>query len=238
VSALETHRPRPPARVLLALRDHDLARRVERALELDGGFTVCGTASDAPAAVAGAMAAAPHLCVLEADLVGGTVSAIREITARLPETKVVVLTSAPDEMELVSVLRAGGSGYLATDTDAARLPHAFRDVVSGGTAVPRSLLIRLLEEFRDVAPRRRALVASSVGTELTSREWQVLNLLRRGFSTAQIARKLSISTPTVRSHRAAISKKISAEKQTAASSRHREPPAEPRRTASGGRSSA
>jgi DNA-binding NarL/FixJ family response regulator len=64
-------------------------------------------------------------------------------------------------------------------------------------------------EFRDRGPRRRTLVsAESGGAQLTSREWQVLELMRQGMTTAQIARRLVVSPATVRSHVAAILRKL------------------------------
>ncbi len=70
-------------------------------------------------------------------------------------------------------------------------------------------MAKLVAEFRDRGPRRRTLVTQeSDGVQLTSREWQVLELMRQGMTTAQIARRLVVSPATVRSHVAAILRKL------------------------------
>jgi DNA-binding NarL/FixJ family response regulator len=82
-------------------------------------------------------------------------------------------------------------------------------VMKGEAALPVTLVTRLVEEFRDRAPRRRALMPSREGEpRLTSREWEVLELMRRKMTTAQIARTLVVSPATVRSHVAAILRKL------------------------------
>ena len=87
------------------------------------------------------------------------------------------------------------------------IQFALTDAMDGGAAIPRRLVARLVSEFRDHGPRRRS-VLSEPGYNLTSREWEVLSLLREGLSTAQIASKLFVSSATVRSHIAAVLKKL------------------------------
>jgi len=81
-------------------------------------------------------------------------------------------------------------------------------VLEGRTALPPELVTRLVDEFRDSAPRRRALLGQAGGVQLTSREWQVLDLLRQGLGTGEIARRLFVSPATVRSHVAAVLRKL------------------------------
>jgi DNA-binding NarL/FixJ family response regulator len=108
------------------------------------------------------------------------ISAAREITSRLPGTKIVMLTISHDQDDLLNALRAGAAGYLPKDIDPARLPpHALHAVYRGEAAIPRALVTRLVSEFRDHGSRRRTIV-SEKSHDLTSREWKVLELLRRG----------------------------------------------------------
>jgi DNA-binding NarL/FixJ family response regulator len=200
--------PAAPARVLIA-DDHAPTRAdVREALESDPRFEVCAIVADAAAAVDAAIRERPDLCVLDIKMPGNGIAAVWEITARLPETKVVMLTVSRDDDHLFAALRAGASGYLLKDTDPARLPHALADVLAGETAIPRSLVVRLLGEFRDRGPRRRSILQDDAATQLTSREWQVLELLRQELTTAEIARKLVVSQATVRSHVAAVLRKL------------------------------
>ena len=192
-------------RVLLA-DDHAPTREdIRQTLESEGRFEVCAVAADAAEAVDAAAKERPDLCLLDIHMPGGGIAAAWEITARLPGTKVVMLTVSRDDDDLFAALRAGASGYLLKDTDPQRLAPALADVLAGEAAIPRALVARLVGEFRDRGPRRRAVLASE---PLTSREWEVLELIRRGLSTAQIAEKLVLSQATVRSHVAAILRKL------------------------------
>ena len=198
-----------PASVLIA-DDHAPTRAdIRSILEEDGRFTVLWEAGDAPAAVAAAVEGKPQVCLLDVRMPGGGVAAAWEISARLPDTKIVMLTVSRDDKDLFAALRAGASGYLLKDVAPDRLADALEAVLSGESALPGSLVARLVAEFRDRGPRRRALVsAESGGAQLTSREWQVLELMRQGMTTAQIARRLVVSPATVRSHVAAILRKL------------------------------
>ena len=75
-------------------------------------------------------------------------------------------------------------------------------------ALPRELVGQVVDEFRDRNARRRAIVASGREEKLTSREWEVLELLRQELSTAQIARRLVLSPVTVRTHVNAVLRKL------------------------------
>ena len=174
----------------------------------DVRFVVCATVADAPAAVAAAVEHQPDLCIIDINMPGGGVAATWEITSRLVDTRVVMLTVSRDDSDLFASLRAGASGYLLKDIDPDRLGAALADVMAGEAAIPRSLVTRVLHEFRDRSPRRRVLLGTSEESSLTSREWQVLELLRQDMQTSEIARRLFISQATVRSHVAAILRKL------------------------------
>jgi DNA-binding NarL/FixJ family response regulator len=152
----------------------------------------------------------PDVCVLDVNMPGGGVAAAWEISSRLPQTKVVMLTVSSESRDLFASLRAGASGYLLKEMDPQRLPHALADVVNGEAALPRTLVARVMDEFRDRTPRRRKVLAEGAFAELTSREWQVLDLLRQELSTAEIARRLTVSPVTVRTHVASILRKVRA----------------------------
>jgi DNA-binding NarL/FixJ family response regulator len=196
-------------RVLVA-DDHAPTRAdVCGAIEADDRFEVCAEAPDAPAAVAAALRERPDVCLLDIHMPGSGVAAIWEITARLPQTKVVMLTVSKEDADVIAALRAGAAGYLLKDMDLERLGDALAGVIRGEAAIPRTLIPRVLDELRDRSPRRRATAAATgVGGQLTSREWQVLDLMRLELTTAEIARRLHLSQATVRSHVAGILRKL------------------------------
>jgi DNA-binding NarL/FixJ family response regulator len=139
---------------------------------------------------------------------GSGIAAAAEISAQVPETAIIMLTVSQADEDLFAALRAGAAGYLLKDTNPARLPLALEGVLRGESAVPRVLVGRLIEEFRGRERRRRIPLVKQPNAKLTSREWEVLELMREGFSTADIADRLYISRVTVRSHIAAILHKL------------------------------
>jgi two-component system, NarL family, nitrate/nitrite response regulator NarL len=123
-----------PIRVLIADEHAGTRAEMGEAVEQDGRFTVVAEATDGAAAVQAALSERPDLCLVDIRMLGSGIAATREITARLPETKVVMITASLDEDDLFSALRAGAIGYLHKHIDPARLPHALHDAVEGGRA--------------------------------------------------------------------------------------------------------
>jgi DNA-binding NarL/FixJ family response regulator len=197
-----------PWRVLIADERLPLRARLRKVLQADPGFTVAGEVDDAAAAVGAAMRELPDLIVLAAGM-RGAAAATWEITSRRPDVRVVLMATSDDnEAELFEALRAGASGYLVDETAPKQLVAELRTVMGGDVVIPRGLVTRLVEEFRDHSARRRMLIRSPDAPPLTSREWEVLELLRQGATTAEIARRLSLSPATVRSHIAAVVRKL------------------------------
>jgi DNA-binding NarL/FixJ family response regulator len=194
------------ARVLIA-DDHPPTRAgVRSALEPD--FQICGEASSASEAVETALRTAPDVCILDVHMPGGGISAAAEISSALPSTAIVMLTISQHDDDLFDALRAGAVGYLLKGTDPARLPHALRGVLEGQAAVPRPLVARVIAEFRDQSARRRVSLDGQRDVTLTNREWQILDLLRDGLTTKEIANRLYISGVTVRTHVSSILRKL------------------------------
>jgi DNA-binding NarL/FixJ family response regulator len=195
-------------RVLIA-DDHAPTREdVRAALEEHPDFEVCAEAPDAPGAVAGALRERPDVCLLDVHMPGRGVAAAWEIHSRLPHSKVVMLTVSREDADLFAALRAGALGYLLKDMDPRSLPRALQSVLSGEVAIPRELVAQVVEGFRDPSARRRDALSEGAGQQLTSREWQVLELLRQDLTTAQIARRLVLSPVTVRTHVNAVLRKL------------------------------
>jgi len=206
-----------PLRVLVA-DDHAPTRDdVCRALEGEQRFDVCVSAADAAEAVQGAVRERPDICLLDIRMPGGGLAAAWEIAARLPQAKIVMLTVSDDDDDLFAALRAGADGYLLKTMNLRRLPDALAGVCFGEAAMPRALVARVLERFHGREPRWRYPVGSgSAGHRLTSREWEVLELLAQGRSTAEIAQRLVLSASAVRVHIASIVRKLQVADRVAA----------------------
>jgi len=196
-------------RVLIA-DDHAPTRDdVRRALDRDERFDVCAAAADAAEAVQAAVRERPDVCLLDIRMPGSGLAAAWEIAARLPRAKIVMLTVSAEDADLFAALRAGAHGYLLKTMNLNRLADALAGVCSGEAAMQRTLVARVLERFHGREPRWRHPVASgSPEPRLTSREWEVLELLAQGRSTGEIARRLVLSASAVRVHIASIVRKL------------------------------
>jgi DNA-binding NarL/FixJ family response regulator len=206
-----------PLRVLIA-DDHAPTRdEVRRVLEREEHFSVCASAADAAEAVQSAVRERPDICLLDVRMPGSGLAAAWEIAARLPRAKIVMLTVSYDEADLFAALRAGADGYLLKTMNLQRLPNALAGVCSGEAAMPRTLVAHVLERFRGRDPRWRHPAGSDCGERrLTSREWEVAELLAQGRSTTEIARRLVISASAVRVHIASIVRKLQVADRAAA----------------------
>ena len=200
-------------RVVIA-DDHAPTRLgVRMALE-EAGFEVCGEAATAPAAVEAAVRERPDVALIDVHMPGDGIAAARQINAQLPETSIVMLTVSRDDEDLMEALQSGAKGYLLKDIDPQRLPLALQGVLDGEAALPRGLVAKLIEEFRhreETGVRPHGPLA-----KLTSREWEVLDLMRQGHSTAEIAQHLYVSPVTVRTHVSAVLRKLQVQDRDAA----------------------
>jgi DNA-binding NarL/FixJ family response regulator len=194
--------PNKASELTMLLAEHHVPTRtgVRLALESDG-LRVVAEVATAGDAVSAALRFRPDVCLLAVHLPGDGIEATKQIRDALPETKIVMLTASERNEDLFASLRAGADGYLLKSTSSGRLPHAIRGVVSGEAAIPRQMTARLIREYRDRGRRRvPALVVEGHTVELTVREFEVLERLRKHERTAEIAAHLGISEITVRRH--------------------------------------
>lgn len=193
-------------RVLIA-DDHPPTRAGIRAALEDAGWEVCAEHSDASSALEAALRERPDVCLLDVHMPGNGIAAAAAIADEMPETVIVMLTVSRADSDLFDALRAGAAGYLLKDTPPAKLATALQSVLAGEAALPRTLVARLIEEFRSREGRRVPLLRGR-NIRLTDREWEVLDCLSDGMSTRAIAERLFISEGTVRSHASAIFAKL------------------------------
>ena len=193
------------ARVLIA-DDHPPTRAVVRATLESAGFEVCAETNNGTDAVALAVKHRPDICLLDIRMPGNGISAAARISEQVPGASIVMLTVSRNDDDLLDALKAGAKGYLLKDIDQSRSPEALQAVLDGEAALGGALVARLIDEFRRRSERRVRTAKGEV--ELSQREWEVLELLRKGRSTAQIGRELFVAPVTVRSHVASILRKL------------------------------
>src|SRR5215210_2889442 len=203
-----------PLRVIVA-DDDPLARRVVRDALEAGGIVVIAEAGTGREAVELSVYYKPDVVLM--DLVmpdGDGIQATRRILAREPGVEIVILTATDDDEVGLAGLRAGASGFLYKQIGLDALPRALRGAAAGEAVVSRRLTMRLVESMRRV-PADGAGIRPVVSS-LTPREWEVLDLLCAGQSTAAIAEALVLSTDTVRSHINNLQRKLGVTSRRAA----------------------
>jgi DNA-binding NarL/FixJ family response regulator len=167
----------------------------------------CTEVADAESAVSAAVREKPDVCLLGLDADRG-MRAATEIVSRVPSAAVILITSEPDEEEFMAAVRVGASGYLPQSLDPARLPYVVRGALRGEPAVPRRFVSRLLEELRTRERRRSIVLSGQRRVALTTREWEVVDLLMRGANTSEIAAELGVAAVTVRRHLGSVERKL------------------------------
>jgi DNA-binding NarL/FixJ family response regulator len=202
---VSTTAPERRAHVLIAAERLPTRVGLRLALEPDAR---CTEAADAKSAVDAAVRDRPDVCLLGLDPSGQRLRVVNEIVSKVPSAAVILLTSKLDEEEFMAAVRAGASGYLTQNLDPKRLPHVVAGALRGEPAVPRRFVSRLLDELR-MRERRRSVVLTGKGrVALTTREWEVVDLLLRAASTAEIASQLGVAPVTVRRHVGSVERKL------------------------------
>jgi DNA-binding NarL/FixJ family response regulator len=198
-----------PIRVLIA-DDDPLARRVVRdTLVAAGGFAIAADAANGAEAIELALHHRPDVVVLEYALprMDGLL-VTRKLVQGAPEVRLLVLSSTTEEDLVFHALRAGASGFLSKEMEIEKLPEAVRALMRGEAAVPRAMTMRLIERLRQVPEVATGL--RPVRSVLTSREWEVVDLLAQGSDAAGVAQELVLSQETVATHLKNVRRKLGA----------------------------
>ena len=182
---------------VLVVDDQELVRAgLCTVLERHDGIEVLGNAADGRSAIEKARTLRPDVVLMDVRMpVLDGIAATRAITAAAAPPRVLVLTTFDIDEYVYEALRAGASGFLLKDTPPARLAEAIRTVAEGDALLASPITRRLVERFTGSRPDARAAL-----DELTEREVEVLRLVARGLSNAEIADALMVSLPTVKTH--------------------------------------
>jgi two-component system, NarL family, response regulator LiaR len=134
------------------------------------------------------------------------IAATRQILESLPDQQILVLTSGDEEELGLVALKAGAAGFLSKSVDLEALPRAIDGIRDGEAIVSRRLTRQLVDELHEAPHARKSL--RPVKSPLSTREWEVVDLLQEGMSTDEMAESLVLSTETIRSHVKNILRKL------------------------------
>ena len=195
---------------LLIADDHGVLRAGLRALlNAEPEFEVVGEAETGEEALHMAESLRPDVVLLDVSMPGlSGIEVTREMKARFPDMRVLILTVHEDETLLREALRAGAAGYIVKRAVEEELIAAILAVWRGDLYVHPAMTRALLQ---DVAERQREEAASrgeNQLAQLTPREREVLRLIALGYTNRQIADKLCISVRTVETHRSNLTDKL------------------------------
>jgi DNA-binding NarL/FixJ family response regulator len=180
---------------------------VRDAFEHAPGFVVAAEAESGVQAVELALHYRPDVVLIEAVLPGlSGLEAVRRISERAPEVRVVVFAVVEDPDLALAALRAGASGFLSKHVPIESVARALRGVARGEAAISRTLSLRLVERLRSTSAGGGGM--RPVRSNLTTREWEILDLMTTGASTRQITDELVLSEETVYSHVKSILRKL------------------------------
>jgi DNA-binding NarL/FixJ family response regulator len=185
------------ARVFLADCQPLFNEALEALITRDGTNEVVGQASAVPQIVASVPQLKPDLFVIDAGLaLGIRPTLIETVLSELPDSKVILLAQDTDIDLLLHAIRSGAVGVVGKKSGTQTVLRAVQAVLDGEGVVPRAMLPQLFRRLLDMGDR----ATDAPLNRLSPREREVLALLGRGWSNAQIGRELSISPHTVRTH--------------------------------------
>ena len=176
-------------------------------LELDDGISVVGEAADGADAVDAVQRTRPDLVLMDIRMPGvDGLEATRRLLNRPGGPKVLVLTTYEADEYVIEAMRAGASGFLLKDLRKGQLVRAVHQAAAGDLVIDPSITKRLIERVVDT--KRAQTQARSALNRLTEREIEVLKLMARGLTNAELAAELSVSESTVKTHVARVLDKL------------------------------
>ena len=185
---------------VLVVDDHPLYREgLVTAMSAMPGVEVVGEAGDGHAAVEAARRLSPDVVVMDLHMPGlNGIDATRQVVAAQPSVAVLVLTMLDGDDSVFAAMRAGARGYLLKGADRGEIARAVAGVANGEVVFSAGIASRVLAFF--AAGPGAAAAALDPFPGLTEREREILDLVARGLTNAEIARRLVVSDKTVRNH--------------------------------------
>lgn len=207
---------------LLVVDDHEVVRQgLVALLDRREGFEVVAEAGTVAESIEAARRHEPDIVVMDVRLPDGSgIEACREIRAERPETRVVMLTSYPDQEAVLSAIIAGASGYLLKQIRARDLVTALETVGRGESLLDPAVTEKVLERIRRIATG----TFTDELAQLTAQEQKILMLVAEGKTNKEIAAEIFLSDKTVKNYVSSILSKLNLERRAQAAAfvaRHR-----------------
>ena len=195
---------------VLIVDDQDLVREgLRMLLEAEPDLAVAGEAADGSQALVQARLLDPDVILMDVRMPGmNGIEATTRLVKAGARARILMLTTFNLDEYVYHALKAGASGFLLKDASGEQLAYAVRTVSAGQALLAPAITRRLIEDFcRGPAPGESAAVTAT--GRLSERELEVMRLVARGMSNAEIAAKLFLSQATIKSHIARILAKLS-----------------------------
>jgi DNA-binding NarL/FixJ family response regulator len=196
-----------PIRVMLVEDDSLLRESLSMLIDLDPELRVAASVPNGDMALRELSAARPNVILTDLDMpkLDG-IQLTAAVHERHPEIAVVVLTKFGDDDRLFSALKAGAIGYLLKDAGVEEIRAAIKDAAEGHGRLSPAIVTKVLSEFSRI--QARAAATRDLFSDLTRREFEVLELLGKGYRNRAIGDALSLSEKTVKTHVGAILRKL------------------------------
>jgi two-component system response regulator DevR len=199
---------------ILVVDDHEVVRQgLVSLLDRREGFQVVAQAGTVAEAIEQARRFEPDIVILDVRLPDGSgIEACREIRSELPKTRVIMLTSYPDEEAVLSAIVAGASGYLLKQIRARDLVAAIETVGHGDSLLDPAVTEKVLDRVRRIATG----TYTNEVAQLTGQEQKILLLVAEGKTNKEIASEIFLSDKTVKNYVSSILSKLNLERRAQA----------------------
>ena len=182
-----------------------LVRAARRSVLTRAGFEVAADVADASRAGKAAALYGAGLVLLDSEIAGGCIVAVRRIGERAPDTAVLVVAPKLDQEALLASVRAGADGFVPETLGASSLVRAVEVALDGDSVIPRAGVGTLIDQLQGGTREQTSI--DGLELQLTRREADVFTRRREGMTTKEIAFELDLSEVTVRRHLSSVAKK-------------------------------
>lgn len=196
---------RQAGRAVVIAGGQTLVRAARRSVLALAGLDVVADVADASRAAKAAQLYRAGLVLVDVDIAGGCVLAVRRIGERAPEAAVLVVAPKLERESLLAAVRAGAAGFLPETLGPSGIVRAVEVALGGETVIPRTAVGALIEQLRGGA--RDQTSVDGLPLRLTRREADVVARMREGMTPKEIAYELDLSAVTVRRHLSSVARK-------------------------------